>query len=582
MNDEDLSQPLNNDEDLSQPSMKSVVNSARMGRSLNNLNPSAMWDTFKALSQHGAPLENLARNIGVQTMFLGPEVAAAKYGKGLANIAHQIGASIGKTGISAGLGTSVLPNETNEDALKSGLMGAGTAGVMTPLLMATSSLNPLTRILASLGVGGATGYGLGSATGHPATGSAIGSILGSLLGIRGGNISQLAAKNIEEALGPRDFQVAMQRERAAQDVGSGFRHSLPEATRSPALQKMEEEAIHHPGAASRAAAFYQQREISEPKAINTILNEVSSKENERKIDPLYTAARKANPDVDINSVVSHIDERLHQEPVNSKVYKTLQEAKSYLNPSQKTIDERIASGMTKEQANRPTNKLSDIVQIRKNISDLINTKQGNEVLGSEQKRELSLINDKLKEASTAVSREYEQGLNYASQKATRNEIEESLEKSERMGSNFYDKVLANDKEYNELFHKLRDPKNPNIITPAQKRLSAMRIAFKDLSRNLATQAGRAQAKTAVKAESPKYELLKSFINKIYMDRYHDAIAKILYSPDWHQELLRISKISSAEDRGIKLGRLISKVAVTGGVGYNQSMKQGSEQNGTGQ
>ncbi len=66
-----------------------------------------------------------------------------------------------------------------------------------------------------------------------------------------------------------------------------------------------------------------------------------------------------------------------------------------------------------------------------------------------------------------------------------------------------------------------------------------------------------------------------------MDRYNKAIAELMINPRWQDELQAVSKMKAGEDRGIRLGRLISKAAITGGVGAYGMNQQGSNQNGIG-
>ena len=202
----------------------------------------------------------------------------------------------------------------------------------------------------------------------------------------------------------------------------------------------------------------------------------------------------------------------------------------------------------------------DLIRTKKAI-DVIAEGQGDNAVGREAAADLNHINRMINKQIDLVSPEYQAGRRVSALRQTRQEIEDAMAKSKLSGSNFFDKVLLNESEYEKLQNKLRDPNIPKgQMTPAQKRLKYMKIAFPGLSDNLVEQSGKAMASTAPELHIEHTGLLKSFLNKVYLDRYNKAVAELLINPRWEKELEDISKISSTKDRGATLGRLISGVS----------------------
>lgn len=206
--------------------------------------------------------------------------------------------------------------------------------------------------------------------------------------------------------------------------------------------------------------------------------------------------------------------------------------------------------------------------------------QGDQAIGRSAAGKLKQVNKLLIQQMNNSSPEY-QAVNQSSNlRQARQNIEGSMAASNYSGSNFYDKILANPKNYNELYQRLSDPQNPNVQTVPQQNIAAMRTAFPDLIDNLTAKSGNALAEHSAQSGMNLGDLAKSFLNKVYMNRYNKSIAELMVNPQWKDELANIANMKSGEDRGVKLGRLISKVAVSGYGGY-QLNQQGSNQNGPG-
>lgn len=216
--------------------------------------------------------------------------------------------------------------------------------------------------------------------------------------------------------------------------------------------------------------------------------------------------------------------------------------------------------------------------------------QGEQAIGKTASGQLKQVDKMLTQKIKDVSPQYARATRISNLRQARDQIETAMEKSRITGSDFYNKVLQNKNEFDALLHRLRDQKNPNKTTPAQQALIDMREIYPDLLDNLTARSGQAIAKTGKEGIYSFEKIGKSLLNKAYLDRYNKAVAELMINPNWLHELDKIKAMKSGQERGIQLGRLISKVGMslgmgaytgdigkyTGISGLSQSLKQGSE------
>lgn len=599
--------------------------------------------------------DDFQKSAGIATMFLAPEV---KFGtmlpsairamlpelSGAAKIGKDYLATVGKTGAGAYLGTKMMPNSTDEQANIAGASGAGIASVVTPLSMLFGSINPVARILAGTGLGSLAGYGtsqmMGGGSPYLTT---AGGLAGALLGARGAGASQLAAQNMAEAITPEQNALATQRNAAASQIGVPL--TAAEATGSPVLGQMQQNAATSVGGSKVLYPFSLKRQQAEENAYQSFLNKVSPSDAGSLEEAAFKQAKKDTTPVDIKPVINFIDSELPKYESGSKIATALNVAKNRLSITPQTASKqsqlmapitKIESKLQSEQAalknqlqkmqsNAPetyfqqssgwANQLESLkAQLSQNqrtldqvgkakqdfmtannispyestIEGLHNAKmgirgiiegQGDQAIGRTAAGKLKQVNKILTNQLKDSSDVYANALQISNMRQARQSIEDAMTKSNLSGSNFYDKVLNNRNEYQALYERLGDPKNPDVITPAQKNLAAMRTAFPDLMDNVSAKSGASLASQHPELQTSIQGLAKSFLNKLYLDRYNKAVAELLINPKWQEELRNVSKMNAGEDRGISLGRLISKVAVAGGVAAKQNNLQGSNQYG---
>jgi hypothetical protein len=564
--------------------------------------------------------------------------------KGAGKILTDYLSNIGKVGTSAALGSKVMGLDNTQSAM-SGLSGAGISAITTLLSMATSSLNPLVRLVAGTGLGSLAGYGIGQITGGSPYTTAGGGIAGGLLGLRGGGAAELAARNAAESLTPEQVSTAIKRENAGAQIGIPL--TLAEKTGSPVIGAMQQEAAMSGPGSKILYPFGLRRQGQEEKAYQDLLDKISPKNAKATIeDKAYQAARNSNAIVNVNPVIKHIDQELPKYEEGSKIAKALKLAKDRLSltpETSKKFQQQLEPFNNLEQglqqnalglqnkleelnANPPnsylggmSNHQQQVDQLQQNLAKhqqvlsdlqlmkhdfmqksgispyentvegLHNAKlgiqgliegQGENAIGNTAAGKLKQVNKILTKQIKQASPEYAAASHISNLRQTRETIEDAMASSSLSGSNFYDKILTNRNNYNDFYRRLGDPSNPKKVTAAQSNLAAMKEAFPDLIDNLTAKSGKALAEKAGEIHVSLGGLAKSFLNKIYMDRYNKAVAELMINPKWADELHAIAKMKSGEDRGIRLGRLISKAAITGGVGAYNDYQQGSSNNGT--
>lgn len=222
------------------------------------------------------------------------------------------------------------------------------------------------------------------------------------------------------------------------------------------------------------------------------------------------------------------------------------------------------------------NTVEGLHNAKKGIQGIIES-QGDNAVGNTAAGELKQVNKRLNAQLTEASPEYAAANNISNMRQARQNIDESMAKTDLTGKSFYDRVLKNDIEYKKLYDRLQNPNNPKVPTPAQTALQNLKTAMPDLMDNLSMSSGKALAKEHPESNFKLLDLAKTFTNKVFMNRYNKAVAELMTNPRWQDELKKVANMKKGEDRGISLGRLISTVSVAGNAAYNN--QQGSNQYG---
>ncbi len=582
----------------------------------------------------------LAPELKLSSMLPGAISKALPVLSGGTKAAKDILSSIIKTGASSYAGTKILPGSTDDEANQAGLMGAGITSALTPASMALASQNPLTRLVGGAITGLGAGYFGDQAIGGGAYTEGAGGLLGALAGLRKGGMRSLAANNIYGKLSPDEIAMAKAREEAAKKIGidltlpektgnpvlKRMQQQFADTNGGASVfhpfsvnRQIQEEGAYHDlvGAISPKNA---KKEIETPaferakRSKNLVdVNPVAQLIEEKLSDyapssPVASALNKAKSQLavtprtlarqeetlaPIKKAKSDLQERInnltgqlkenkpvpgkgyihsssHIEELNKKIEEEIEKSKSILNE----VSEHEKMFRSQNNFGEYENSVRGLHSAKMSINSLIDS-QGVNSLGNTASGELKQVNKLLNEKIRDASPRYEKANRISNLRQARQEIESKMKESQFSGSDFNQKILKNSDQYNELFDRLGNKENPSKLTESQVRLRAMRDTLPHLIDNMTEQSAAGVATSAPEIKGFA-GLAKSVLGKVYMDKYSKSVAEIMTDPRWHDELVRISNIASKEDRGIKLGRLISKVAVTG-VAANQ---QGSDGYGT--
>jgi hypothetical protein len=257
----------------------------------------------------------------------------------------------------------------------------------------------------------------------------------------------------------------------------------------------------------------------------------------------------------------------------------LQDLKTDLKTHQGMMDQLGSATQNFIKSNKISNyenTVEGLHNAKKGIQGIIES-QGDTAVGNTAAGELKQVNKRLNAQLTSASPEYASANNISNMRQAREEIDKTMAKTDLTGKDFYNRVLKNPQEYKMLYDRLANPTNPKVATQAQTALSNLRTAMPDLMDNLAMVSGKALAKEHPNSNFKLLDLAKTFANKVFMNRYNKAVAELMTNPRWQDELAKVTKMKEGEDRGISLGRLISKVNVAGNAAYGN--QQGSDQYG---
>lgn len=196
--------------------------------------------------------------------------------------------------------------------------------------------------------------------------------------------------------------------------------------------------------------------------------------------------------------------------------------------------------------------------------------QGDEAIGQTAAGKLKRIDRMLTNQIKNASPQYAEATRISNLRQARDEIQSSMAKSELTGSDFYRNVLQNKDEFKRLHARLGDPRNPKQITPAQQALSDMQLVLPDLLSNLTAKSGKGTEKAGKALSIDFAGIGTSLVNKMFMDRYNQAIAELMVNPNWQAELHKIANEKAGETRGARLSRLLSSVSMSVGSASNNS------------
>lgn len=102
----------------------------------------------------------------------------------------------------------------------------------------------------------------------------------------------------------------------------------------------------------------------------------------------------------------------------------------------------------------------------------------------------------------------------------------NLSKTGNKGSNFYENILANERQYNQFYNALKGDKS------AQMMLRDMRSSFKDLMNSYTVKTAGGQAKSSLDVERSTGQFLKNKIANLTGGKYDKAAIEMITSGKW--------------------------------------------------
>jgi len=339
-----------------------------------------------------------------------------------------------------------------------------------------------------------------------------------------------------------DLNEAMPAKQAAERLGFNLRPA--ESTANPFVVAHEAQSGVHP---QTSAALYQANKAREPKIANAIedLYETIAPKGATKAEKLYSQAESVLlPD---KNYVKLIEE----EPVIAKALQKVLKAPEY-----QTELKGFQSSST---------KVLDLV--KRNLDDQIATAKKNDK--KNKARLLTKAKNKLVDEIDAVNPTYKEARAESMKDIIRNKIEEKVGSTNKGGANFYNKVLKDDKSFKQIYRGLES--NPE----AQRRLTDMRLAFKNLIEPISSKQASAQAKLAPKTSGP-LKFTKDLAHKITNGVYDKAAVDLILDPQWDTRLKTINRIKNVPEKAKEFESLFNDVLQAGAHANKAPNRKDSE------
>lgn len=358
-------------------------------------------------------------------------------------------------------------------------------------------------------------------------------------GLAPGGASAVAkgAAYLQRNLLPSPSQAAMNNYRnidlheatAAKEAGErlGFQLRPSETTGNPFVAAHEGQSGIHP---STAEALYQAGKKREPQISNAIEDLYSTIAPAGTTDKTKALYSKADPIVLPDETFTKL---MQDEP---KLAKTLRDVLKDVN---------YQSDLKGFQQN--STKVLD--RVKRVLDDQIQDapKQLASVLRKTRK--------KLVDALDEVNPTYKQARKEAQKDAVVNKIKDKIGSTNKGGTNFYKKILKDDKSFKDIYRSLEG--NPD----AQRKLVDMRTAFKNLIEPISTKQAAAQAKVASKTSGP-IKFAKDLANKLTNGLYDKAAVDLILDPQWDKRLKAAIKIKNPDAKAQVFESLLNDVQNT--------------------
>ena len=447
-------------------------------------------------------------------------------------------------GAEAGLSTRPITNfllntgrNTGEAALFQGeknpqsspldiAQAGGWGGGMGIAANALTNTNPLIRLAAKLGTGGALGYHYNGLQGIP-EGMAAGVLAPKLMQEAGIGNAPVSYEMLTQPENP----LARAKYEAGQRLKDVRRPS--EVFNSPGMGAQEGEIARTEAGGQAMTDFGAQGVEQQKNAINRLLRKVypNTKRSNALIGTLYKHSYQK--DLSQNAL-----SQMAEDPVFTA-------AAEYVNKS--PVYQKKLKNV------RPTS-LAYLDQVKRRLGEMEKSME----TGSNEATIIGDTRRDLTEKMDAESKHYKAARELANRKIIRDQIEERLGKKPIKGKTFFNEFLANDNKFNDLLHDVR--KNPE----AQQMLKDMKVNWDNLIGydTPATAAGMAGKHTSSAREGFQ-KFWNEYKNMIGAPRDLER-AKFIHDPDWWSKFDEVMKYKNKLERNKRLGDLLAK-GISGGV-----------------
>jgi hypothetical protein len=456
-------------------------------------------------------------------------------------------AKMGKASGETALSSAALANEGEKgnQALLGGGIGAGT----NLLHQAFNVKNPFVGALLRALVGGGAGAAYGGATGqnplYTGGAGAVGAMTAPHLLKAAGFTSAPAGIETIEHLTPGEVAPALEASRRL-----GMTITPAEASGNPFVGGLEGGFGRGSEAAAEKTRIGQGKIVQQNEAIKDLLDTIhdksspqAAKASNKKIEDLYTEANKwhLGPDEVTN---------LKNDPVIDEAFRRVNTDVAY---------KRKLAGI-------PENNYAYLNQVKRALQDMEGAalKAGEKDRAAEFKDARTNLTD-IMDTNVPV---YKQAREEAQKSIIRSNIQKAMKKKEIKGSTFFNTLLKNEDQFNDLRASLKN------VPEAQDMLDDMRLAWKNLidiekPKNVAyrTETGLNQSRNATS------KLIDLWTEMTGSKRNIEAL-RFIHSPDWDKAFARIAEIKDRSKRTEALTNLLAKLTSAGAMTSQGSDKHG--------
>lgn len=526
-----------------------------------------------------------------------PETKLGSLGTAIENI-PKVGSYL-KTGLGNALSQGLFAaSQSPHDQTTDGLTAGGIAAPLSVLAKGTLEADPMVKNIsrALLGLGsGALGYQGAKAVGAGDYGSDIfGALLG-MAGYKGGSAKKLAAENVLKGVEGTNYEEPLAASRRL-----GLSYLTPaEASQNPFTGATQGTVGKTEGGAQLLYKQGQQRFGTEQNAIGNLYNTITkspeiasrairdsaqqeiAKLQQQRLDasePYYTAAheKKVAPSwvknlENSNATIKNAIQEAMSDPkyqVEGELLGVPKNSIKVLDYAKRKIDAQIAQAQNfgdndavrvlTNSKNTLVDKISKVdrdyatarkvyEQHSRPIEQLQNSQIG--TIANTKDTKLKNISSSIfdpAQTDISVLRKIKEVVNNNNPEAwngiIKNEMQRLMGKAKKGGgTDFYNKVLSNDNQFNQFKVALED--NPN----ASQQLDDMKQIFGKLINTNNAKGAEALSRTSMSKERSTSQKAMSMLKEILSGgKYDKAAVELTTNPAWEKELAKLKNISNSD------------------------------------